>query len=230
MATYKFCTHSQLRNKHRGLPLPFLIVLPVPIPLFILALTHRHPTNLEQQEAHKSRTNTAQPRRHHLAQQPPTRQPHAHLSRSTHQDSSRQGRDAGPQCRLAKVIRMPALTPQSPGQKVLLVLLLLLLLHPRVLLPVGDHFEGQAAHVEQDTDEVGDADSGGQGGEEGDGEGIDGQNGHEAEGDPGCLGEEGAEEFGRGLSDVVEAGVGPVGADSAEQVGSHYDYEELVLA
>lgn len=124
---------------------------------------------------------------------------------------------------------MAALAPQAPREKVLLVLLLLLLLHPRVLLPVGDHLEGEAAYVEQDADEVRDTDGGGgQGSEEGDGEGVDSEDGHEAEGDPGCLGEEGAEEFGRGLSDVVEAGVGPVGRDAAEEVGSYCGREELV--
>ena len=100
--------------------------------------------------------------------------------------------------------------------------LLLLLLHPAVLLPVGCHFKGQAAHVEQDADEVRDADRRGERGrEDGNREGIDRQDGHETEGDPGGLREEGAEEFRRGLSDVVEAGVGPVGGNALEEVGSY---------
>ena len=103
------------------------------------------------------------------------------------------------------------------------MLLLLLFLHPPVLLAVRHHLEGQAAHVEQNADQVRDADGGGQGREERNGKGVDGQDGHQAEGHPGRLREEGAQELGRGLSDVVEAGVGPVGGDALEEVSSHCD-------
>ncbi len=107
------------------------------------------------------------------------------------------------------------------------MLLLLLLLHPSVLLSVGDHFEGQAAHVEQDADQVRDADGGGQRREERDGEGVEGQDGHQAQRHPGRLRDERAQELGRGLPDVVEAGVGSVGGDALEEVGSHCRVAEI---
>lgn len=117
---------------------------------------------------------------------------------------------------------MPTLTPQPPRQKVLLMLLLLLLLHPRILLPVGRDFEAQTADIEENADDVCDADCGGEGGEGCGWEGVEGEDGHEAEGYPGCLGEEGAEEFGGGGADVVEAGVFAVGGDAGEEVGAHW--------
>lgn len=54
---------EQLRDQHRRVFLPRIIVLPSTIPLIILLLTQRNPTNLRQQERHKHRTNSTQSHR-----------------------------------------------------------------------------------------------------------------------------------------------------------------------
>ena len=187
---------SQLRNKHRHLLLPLLVVLTIAIPLIILILTHRHATNLQQQERHESWTHTRQPQRGHLPKQPITAQSHSHLRRPTDHDPRRRRRNARPKRTLAKIIRMPTLTPQTPRQEVLIMFLGLFLGHPVALLLVGCGFEGEAARVEQDADYVGDGDEGGEGGEDGEGQGVEGEDGEQAAGAPGCWGADGAEEFG----------------------------------
>lgn len=132
----------EFRNKHRRLPFPLLIILPIPIPLIILALTHRHPTNLQQQKAHKRRTNPTHPQRNRLPRQPPPPQSHPHLANITHQHPCRRSRNTSPQRALSKIIRMPTLTPQPPRKEILVVFLLFFLLHPGVFLSVGCYFEG----------------------------------------------------------------------------------------
>lgn len=118
---------------------------------------------------------------------------------------------------------MPALAPQSTGQELLGVLLLLLLLQPFVLLPVGGGLEGDAADVEQDAEDVGESQEG-EGGESGCGDRVQAEDGQEAQRDPGCLREEGDREFGRGATDGVEAGVAAVfGGDAGEEEGADWD-------
>ena len=102
------------------------------------------------------------------------------------------------------------------------MLFVLLALHPGIFLAIGDDFEGEAADIKEGAYDVGDADCGGKGGEDGGGERVNGEYGHEAEGHPGGLSEEGTEEFGGRGADVVEAGVGAVGTDAAVEVGAHW--------
>lgn len=54
-----------------------------------------------------------------------------------------------------------------------------LLLDPFVLLAVGRYLERETADVESEAEEVGQPDCGGERGEEGDGEGVEGNDGHE---------------------------------------------------
>lgn len=89
------------------------------------------------------------------------------------------------------------------------MLFVLFLFHPLGFLLVGCGFEGDAADVEENADYICQSEEG-QGGEGGCGDRVEGENGQQTERYPGCLGEEGAEEFGRGGSDRVEAGVAAV--------------------
>ena len=115
------------------------------------------------------------------------------------------------------------------------VLLRLLVRDPFRLLPVGGDLEGQAEEEERQAEDVGEVGcrrQRGEGGcrqrEGGAREGVDEDDGEGAEGDPGCLGEEGDVELGGGGADLVEAGVfAVVGGDALEEVGSHC--LELVL-
>ena len=104
---------------------------------------------------------------------------------------------------------MSRLRPQASGQEILIVLFVLLFLHPLGFLLVGCGFEGYAADVEEYADHVGESQEG-QSGEGGCGDGVEGEDGQKAQGYPGCLGEEGAEEFGSGGADRVETGVAAV--------------------
>lgn len=212
----------QLRYKHRRVLLPLLIVLPIAVPLVILALTQRHPTDLQEQKGDKRRTHPCHCPGQYLPPDPHPCQSHPHLPGTPHQHAPCQNCYPRPQRAFPKIIRVPALTPQAPAQELLGMLLGLLLLHPLILLPVGYDFEAKAAGEEQQAEDIGHGDGGGEGGECGGGEGVYGEHGHQAEGDPGCLGEEGEEESGRGGADFFEARVGAVGAYAAEEVGAHF--------
>lgn len=102
---------------------------------------------------------------------------------------------------------MPALAPQSVRQKLLVVHLCVLLLGPLAFLRIGSGFEYDAARVQREAEDIREGDAGGERGEEGRGEGVESQDGEEAEGDPGRLSHEGAEEGGWGGADLLEARV-----------------------
>lgn len=87
--------------------------------------------------------------------------------------------------------------------------LVLFFFHPLGFLLVGCGFEGDAANVEEDANDIGEGEEG-EGGKSGCGDGVEGEDGQQAERYPGCLGEEGTEELGRGGSDGVKAGVAAV--------------------
>jgi len=89
------------------------------------------------------------------------------------------------------------------------VFLVLLFFHPLGFLLVGCGFEGDAADVEEYADDIRQGEER-ESGESGCGDGVEGEDGQQTERYPGCLGKEGAEEFGRGGSDRVEAGVAAV--------------------
>lgn len=179
----------------------------------VLFLAERHPAHEHQQGRHKRRTHA----RHRYAQRsclPPRRirpcacQAHAHRARVPGQHAARHDRDATPQRHLAEVVRMSALRPQPPCQKLLAVLLLALLLRPLVLLAVGQDLEAEAAGEKGEAERIGEDDGARECGEDGRGDGVDGENGEQANADPSCLEEEGGEESRGGVADGGEAGVG----------------------
>jgi hypothetical protein len=97
-------------------------------------------------------------------------------------------------------------------------------------LAVRGYFEGEAGREEGQAQEVGEvgfrgereAEGAGCRGEDGARERVDEDYGECAQRDPGCLREEGDEEFGWGDADRVEARVGAgVGGYAAEEVGSY---------
>jgi hypothetical protein len=89
------------------------------------------------------------------------------------------------------------------------VLLILLFFHPLALLLVCCGFEAETADVEEYADDISESEEG-EGGESCCGNRVQGKDGEQAEGYPGCLSEEGAEELGRRGSDFVEARVAAV--------------------
>lgn len=74
---------------------------------------------------------------------------------------------------------------------------------------VSDNFKGETANVEESAEDVSKADER-EGSDCGVWDGVNGENGHKAEGDPGCLAYEGYKELWRGFLDLIEAGVFPV--------------------
>lgn len=100
------------------------------------------------------------------------------------------------------------------------MLVLPLFLHPRALLPVGRDLHGDAAEPQANAQDVGELDAR-QSGEGGGGDGVEGDDGQADEGAPGGLGHPGAKELGRGLLDLLEAGVVTLLDDTLEEVGAH---------
>lgn len=98
------------------------------------------------------------------------------------------------------------------------MLALLLLAHPRALLPIGHDLESETAQPESDTEDVGCAHAGGECRRR---DGIQSDGGEADERAPGCLCHPSDQEFGRGLLDFVKAGVVALGEDSLEEVRSH---------
>jgi hypothetical protein len=105
--------------------------------------------------------------------------------------------------------------------------LVLLLLRPPTLLPIRRHLEREPAHPQRETQHVRGEDparGGRQRGEGTGGDGVDGEDGHQAEGDPEGLGEEGGCELGGAVADGVEAGVAAFAEDALEEVGADWTY------
>lgn len=96
-----------------------------------------------------------------------------------------------------------------------------LLPQPPALLPVGRDLEAEPAQPQRDAQEVGEAGGGGQGREGGGRHGVEGDDGQADERAPGGLGHPGGEELGRGLLELLEAGVVAGLEDALEEVGAH---------
>lgn len=165
-------------------------------------------TNLEQQEGNKCRANTS----HSQSTQSSTKtatESHTRLTNLGDQNTSSYGSNTSPQSAFAKVVGVSALRPQTSGEEIFIVLLVLLLFHPLALLLVSCGFEAETANIEEYANDIGDGEER-QGGEDCCGYRVEGEDGQQTEGYPGCLGEEGAEELGRRGSDFVEARVAAV--------------------
>jgi hypothetical protein len=201
-----YSTLPQLGHKHGRLPLPALVVLAIAIPLVVLVLAQRHAADLEQQKRHKRRTRRTQARDQHFTRCAAAPEPEGDLRRRAHKQAGGCDGDARPQRGLAEVIGVARARPQAVCEEILVVLFGLLGGDPGGLLAVGGHFEGEARREEGQAQDVGQVGFRGQG--EAEGARRRGEDGERAQRDPGCLGEEGDEEFGRRDADRVEARVG----------------------
>lgn len=236
---YVLCS-EQLGEELGCVVLPLLVVLAVAVPLVVLGLRHGDAAHFGDEESRERWAHVGQCQGTEDATRT-SAEPNGGLSSLAGEDTRRGGRNTGPEGRLAEVVgvlaiqsmsahqlrvrellstsNVPAL-PEASGHEVLGMLLLALLLQPLRLLLVGGSLERDASNPQRNPEHIGEPQTG-EGRKRGRGDGVERDDGQADEGTPCRLGHPGDEELGRGLLDLIEAGVVAVAEHALEEVYPH---------
>ncbi|KAJ8118593.1 hypothetical protein OPT61_g484 [Boeremia exigua] len=168
------------------------------------------------QKRHKRRARRTHARDQHLPRSTETTQAQRRLSWLPYKQPRSRDRNTGPQRRLAEVVGMARLGPQSVGQELLRVPLRLLVLNPLALLPVRHDLKRQPEDKDSQAQDVRQIGSRRYRGAEARGrkrrarQAVDQNNGQRAQRHPRRLRKKGNVELRRRRADLVEPAILPV--------------------